>query len=387
MSDELLECISKKDLELLKAFISESYPDLNDTCGPTTPLNMAVRSGNLDIFSYLIEQGCDVNLCDENGETPLIFACVKGNIDISKLLIEKGCDVNKQSKSGLSAFHLACKSGNTELINLLIEQGADMHAVNNDGKNAYYFASKIETMTLLHNNNVSLNVVDKDGFSPVLFSAKNGHYPKFSFILEHIKDYDPNEATKNSETAILFCAESQLYQQELIVADLIKLGADVNKKDKNGMSPLHNCASNNHVKIATAILDHVDENNRPKAHIDVIEPCLGHTPLQLACGNGHLDMIKLLLQKGADINFVNPLEVTALDVANKAYCKNEEIISFLVSNGAISGSAEANAARNKELDDIKMVVMQGLDQVGGNGPVYKEANGSKQEKKKRCILM
>ncbi len=382
MSDDLLGCISKKDLELLKAFISENYPDLNDNCGATTPLNMAVRSGSLDIFSYLIEQGCDVNLCDENGETPLIYACVKGNLEISKQLIEKGSDVNKQSKSGLSAFHLACKSGNTELIDLLIEKGADIHAVNNEGKNAYYFATKIETMTFLHNNNVSLNVVDKDGLSPVLFCAKNGHYPKFSFILENIKDYDPNEATKSCETAILFCSESQLYQQELMVADLIKLGADVNKKSKYGMSPLHNCASNNHVKIATAILDHVDENNRPIAHIDVIEPAFAHTPLQLACGNGHLDMIKLLLLKGADINFVNPLERTALDVANNACCKNEEIISFLVSNGAISGSAVANAAASKELDDVKMVVMQGLNQAGG-----KEADVSKQEKKKRCVIM
>lgn len=377
MSAELLACISQKDLELLKAFISENNPDLNDGSGATIPLNMAVHIGNIETLSYLLEQGCDVNNCDKKGETPLIYACVKGNVDISKLLIEKGCDVNKQSNSGLSAFHVACKSGNIELINLLIENGADIHAVNNEAKNAYYFATKIEILTLLHNKNVSLSVVDKDGLSPILFSAKNGHYPKFSFILEHFKDYDPNEATKGGETAILFCAESQLYQQELMVADLIKLGADVNKKDKCDMSPLHHCASNNHVKIATVILDHVDENNRQIANINATEPCLGNTPLQLACGNGHLDMIKLLLLKGADINFVNPKGLTALDLATNAYCKNEEVLSFLVSNGAISGSAEASAARNKELDDIKMVVTEGLIKVGGK----------KQEKKNRCLLV
>ncbi len=383
---ELIECIAKKDLELLKTFIAEKSPDLNgDSNAIAIPINMAVHYGNLDVFSYLIEQGCDVNNCDKKGETPLMYACVKGNIEIAKMLISKECDVNIQSNSGMSAFLVACKSGKIDLINLLIEHGADIQVMTDDNKNAFYFATTVETVTLLHEKNVALNIVDNDGLSPILLSAKNGHYPKFKYILEHINNYDPNEATKNGETAILLCAESQLYQQELIVSDLIKLGADVNKKNKYGMSPLHNCASNNHIKIATVLLEYVDEVDKSlKVDMNVTEPCFGNTPLQLASANGHLDMVKLLVEKGANINFVNPKGLTALDSARKACVVNQDIISFLLSNGAISGSDEANLKAKEELDGIKLVVETASNHI------YEETvvtNTSQSKKKSRCILM
>jgi len=63
MGAEFIECITKKDLELLNAFINEKNPDLNaEDGGATIPLNMAVHVGNIDVFYYLVEQGCDISL-------------------------------------------------------------------------------------------------------------------------------------------------------------------------------------------------------------------------------------------------------------------------------------------------------------------------------------
>jgi len=62
MGAEFIECITKKDLELLNAFINEKNPDLNaEDGGATIPLNMAVHVGNIDVFYYLVEQGCDIS--------------------------------------------------------------------------------------------------------------------------------------------------------------------------------------------------------------------------------------------------------------------------------------------------------------------------------------
>ena len=81
------------------------------------------------------------------------------------------------------------------------------------------------------------------------------------------------------------------------------------------------------------------------------------------------------LEKGANINFVNPKGLTALDSARKACVVNQDIISFLLSNGAISGSDEANLKAKEELDGIKLVVESASNHTTQN------------KKKSRCILM
>jgi len=46
---------------------------------------------------YLIEQGADINIENESGETPLFNACSSGNENLVKYLIEHGADINIES--------------------------------------------------------------------------------------------------------------------------------------------------------------------------------------------------------------------------------------------------------------------------------------------------
>jgi ankyrin repeat protein len=59
----------------------------------------------------------------------------------------------------------------------------------------------------------------------------------------------------------------------------------------------------------------------------------GLTPLHLAAGEGHLDIVKLLLEHGADINARSAFRVTPLALA--ARDRQTEVAAFLISKGAL----------------------------------------------------
>ncbi|OUM65895.1 hypothetical protein PIROE2DRAFT_29413, partial [Piromyces sp. E2] len=59
-----------------------------------TPLFFACYSGKLDVVTYLVEQGANVNKENRKGATPLFNACIGGHEAVVQYLVEHGADVN-----------------------------------------------------------------------------------------------------------------------------------------------------------------------------------------------------------------------------------------------------------------------------------------------------
>jgi len=105
---------------------------------------------------------------------------------------------------------------------------------------------------------------------------------------------------------------------------LISKGADVNAKIDNGFTPLNfaTCFSNysSSTKMVELLLKHgADPNSNSKLQ----------SPLMGACQNGYYEIVKLLVENGADINFADESKATALMYANDA-----KTIKYLISKGA-----------------------------------------------------
>merc|ERR1719376_845471 len=100
--------------------------------------------------------------------------------------------------------------------------------------------------------------------------------------------------------------------REDIVISLVKLGADVNRRNNNGQSPLHYAASKNRGAIAEtlatagAAVNAADANQADKA---------GNTPLHFACEEDRVEALRFLLEKGGKLDVMNKEEKKPLELA------------------------------------------------------------------------
>ena len=108
------------------------------------------------------------------------------------------------------------------------------------------------------------------------------------------------------------------------VIEAIKLGANVNAKDKNGTTTLMGAAYSGHTEIVSAqIRAEVDINAKGKD---------GTTAIMLAAGEGHTEIVNALIKAGTDVNAANEQGITALMFA--ASGGFTEIVNTLIEGGA-----------------------------------------------------
>jgi len=73
--------------------------DSRDAMG-ITPLSLATLTEEIEVASYLISKGADVNARNDDGATPLLGAAFLGRAEAVKLLLAKGADPNLRNKRG-----------------------------------------------------------------------------------------------------------------------------------------------------------------------------------------------------------------------------------------------------------------------------------------------
>lgn len=104
-----------------------------------------------------------------------------------------------------------------------------------------------------------------------------------------------------------------------ICENLIAHDADVNKP---GWTPLHYAATGGHLDVMRLLLDR-------NAYIDASSPN-SSTPLMMAAMYGTTDAVKLLVEAGADPNVKNALGLTAIDFARQV--KNDNAVALIAAS-------------------------------------------------------
>lgn len=64
--------------------------------------------GRESIVQLLLNNGADIDFCNENGNSPLHIACEYGHESIVRLLLSNGAKINSRTKNGASPLHIAC---------------------------------------------------------------------------------------------------------------------------------------------------------------------------------------------------------------------------------------------------------------------------------------
>lgn len=144
------------------------------------------------------------------------------------------------------------------------------------------------------------NSVDARGYTGLLYAAREGSLKVATLLLSQNKTL-VEARTPQDENVLMMAA---LAGHEQLAKTLIGKGADVNKP---GWAPLHYAATKGHVGITKLLLEH-------HAYIDAESPNKS-TPLMMAAMYGTFDVVKLLVEEGADVSLKNEKGLTALDFA------------------------------------------------------------------------
>uniref|UniRef100_A0A8C6Y2R7 CASK interacting protein 1 n=1 Tax=Naja naja TaxID=35670 RepID=A0A8C6Y2R7_NAJNA len=207
----------------------------------------------------------------------------------------KRVNVNFQDTDGFSALHHAALNGNTELILLLLEAQAAVDIKDNKGMRPLHYAAwqgKKEPMKLVLKAGSSVNIPSDEGQIPLHLAAQHGHYDVE--ILQH-------------PLCFLACQVVQLLLNSNMCAALLEpKPGDIT--DPNGTSPLHLAAKNGHIDVIRLLL---------QAGIDINRQTKAGTALHEAALCGKTDVVRLLLDSGINAHIRNTYSQTALDIVHQ----------------------------------------------------------------------
>jgi ankyrin repeat protein len=119
---------------------------LSSNGAPVTPMNKAIRNGDVNVVRALLDLGADVETAAGEPWSPLEGAVQNNSLDLARLFLERGADVNAVDKAGYTPLLLAASIdfGDTAMIELLLAAGADPAAKNPAGKTALDLAIEYE---------------------------------------------------------------------------------------------------------------------------------------------------------------------------------------------------------------------------------------------------
>ena len=173
---------------------------------------------------------------------------------------------------------------------------------------------------------------DERGFSPLCWSARNGHNPVLSYLID--KKCSMEQGSFAGMKPLHHACNKNL---ESTVKLLLGAGAEVNSTDDNMDMPLHWAASRGVLNIVIALLNSGADINACNAQ--------GVTPLHKCTVFGQQAITKTLLEKGADMNAADSAGDTALHLAARGGFTG--IVKLLLAKNAPS---TANAAGQKPVD-------------------------------------
>ena len=159
-----------------------------------------------------------------------------------------------------------------------------------------------QTLQQLLTRGFDANTLDPQGQHGLLLAIQEPS-PMAAKTLVDAPKIDLNTLNLSGESPLMMAA---LKGQLDLATQMVKKGADVNK---TGWTPLHYAASNGHVAVIKLLLENY-------AYIDAESPN-GTTPLMMASMYGSPAAVKLLLDEGADPMLKNQQGLTALDFASR----------------------------------------------------------------------
>ena len=239
----------------------------------------AAQRGDRAAVQTLLRQRADVNGSQADGMTALHWAAYRDEVEIGELLLRAGAKPDIANRYGLTPLGLATENGNVPMMEALLRAGVDPKAA-------------------------------PSGEPPILTAARTGNERAVRLLASRGADVNAKDSWQE-QTAVMWAA---LENHASMIRVLVELGANVNavahvsdllqgpgqssqtfvQIPQGGMTALMFAAREGNLDAARALLD-------AKANPSYEDP-EGITPVLVALHNGHYDTAALLIENGANLN-------------------------------------------------------------------------------------
>jgi ankyrin repeat protein len=168
----------------------------------------------------------------------LHVATLRGNAEMIDLLLSKGADIEAVDKLGITPLILACQHS-PKLIPILIERGANINALyiyESDvliGAASYGNVESLKILVETHKRDI--DVKTGRGHTPLACALTWGEEKAALYLID--KGADVHWKTQEKKQTALHLATTEGLMR--VVEELLKQNVDVNAKDIDGWTPLH----------------------------------------------------------------------------------------------------------------------------------------------------
>ncbi|PAA54089.1 hypothetical protein BOX15_Mlig025367g1 [Macrostomum lignano] len=258
-----------------------------------TALHIAASRKDMEAIKILCDAGAEVNVQNNDGLTPLHISAHEGDETAIKFFHTCKADASLLDKFDRSPLHMAAERGQTRVVELLIDKfKCNVLARTKDGSTLMHVTSQFgypDTTLAFLRRGVPLHMPNKGGGVCLHAAAKSGHASVVRGLLD--KGANVNARTKDKLTALhaaVACGHPH------VVETLLGFGASVDfKGGEDEDTPLHLAArTRGGERCAEMLLKSGADVNRTNR--------LGQTPLHTAAKGGNLNMLRALLDEGGD---------------------------------------------------------------------------------------
>eukprot|EP01035_Chromulina_nebulosa_P031106 gene31106-41439_t len=255
---------------------------------------LAAKNGHDEVVEHLLYRGATVNVKDKYDMTALMLASKGGHYKCMLSLMIRGASLNIGDINGYTAIHYASRQGHKDIVEYLVGAGGAVElkdTIPREGKTALHLAAQYgrnETVAVLLDNGAKINRrTTDDKFTPLMLAAREGHKTTVSLLVS--RGANSNLVDLYGWSALHFTASWGRRETALIL--IVDGRANVNSRE----SDLSNANENFFNKKI-----YNKKNKTPEEMNDGVVG--GTTPLVVAVKAQQIDIVKLLLHYGADIN-------------------------------------------------------------------------------------
>jgi ankyrin repeat protein len=335
---------------------------------PFPPLPAEEKQARMQVLELLVGIKPAIRNGSPNGVPPLHIAAGLGDANVVKLLVDAGEDVNGKCPAWMSSLHYAALgNADREVFDLLVAKGADVDAADNKGRTPLMLAARLGNaggVEALIAAGAALDAEDIHRQSVICHAAVGGD----EALVKLIYQKGGRDIIRFAKPEVLFqtaAAAGGMALAEILLAE----GVDVNIRDEAGFTPLLSALERDHRELAAFLLGKGAERDaKTKDGRGMINiACLvGNTPLvrefvasdkadkalsillSHAAARGRLEIVRLLVENGVNVNAPGPdrdsplLRAVAGDSVPSAIPDpnppseddRAEIVELLIKNGA-----------------------------------------------------